>query len=435
MSTVHIAGAGLAGLACALRLAADAGRNVVIHEAAPQAGGRCRSFRDAALGRTLDNGSHLVLSGNRALLSYLERCGARDRMAEVRPAAFPFLDLRTGESWTLRPGGAWLFDPARRVPGGRALDYLAALKLLAAGRSASVADVLPPGGRLYERLWAPLAISGLNMAPERASARLFASILKETLLRGEAACRPLVARDGLASAFVDPAVRRLEAIGVPVRSNARLEGIETADGRVAALSVAGARMELGPRDALVLALPPAATAKLLPGLPVPPPGPAIVNAHFLLPQPIVLPGESPFLGLVGGTAEWLFLRGDVLSATVSAADRLAELPGEAVAAVLWADAARALGLPPAVPPFRIVKERRATFDQSVGCERTRPSTRTPWTNLFLAGDWTDTGLPATLEGAVRSGERAAAAVLAGGITPFARFGPFPDFTSRRSGHI
>jgi squalene-associated FAD-dependent desaturase len=406
-----------------------------VYEAAAQAGGRCRSFHDAALDRTLDNGSHLVLSGNRALLGFAERLGARDRLNEVRPAAFPFLDLRTGEAWILRPGGAWLFDPARRVRGSRARDYLAALTLLVAAPDATVADVLPPIGPLYERLWAPLVVSGLNMAPERASARLFAAILKETLLRGEAACRPLIATDGLSHAFIEPALASLTALGATVRLNARLDGLDRTDGRVTGFRAAGARVDLGPGESLVLALPAWGTAKLLPEMTAPPPGPAIVNAHFRLDRPPVLPGGLPFLALVGGTADWLFARGDVVSVTVSAADRLATQPAGEVAALLWADVARALGLMGLPPPHRIVKERRATADQSPAHVTSRPSTRTAWGNLFLAGDWTDTGLPATLEGAVRSGERAAEAALHSGITPFARLCRFPAFTLRRSGHI
>jgi uncharacterized protein with NAD-binding domain and iron-sulfur cluster len=114
------------------------------------------------------------------------------------------------------------------------------------------------------------------------------------------------------------------------------------------------------------------------------------------------------LGLLGGTAEWLFLREDLASLTVSAADGLADEPSEAIAARFWRDTARALGLP-AEPqaPVRIVKERRATFAQTPDQEARRPAAATRWPNLFLAGDWTATGLPATIEGAVRSGERAA----------------------------
>lgn len=427
MSTVHVAGAGLAGLACALRLA-EAGRRVIVYEAAPQAGGRCRSFHDAGLDRTLDNGSHLVLSGNRALLGLLERVGARDRLAGAGPAAFPFHDLASGQRWTLRPGGRWLFDPARRVPGSRPGDYLRALALLTAGATATVADVLPPGGPLHARLWEPLVVSALNMPYERASARLFAAVLRETLLRSEAACRPLFAAHGLSYAIVDPIVARLQALGVGVRMNARVDAVDPAG-----FSCGGARVDLGPADALVLALPSWEVTRLLPEITVPPPGPAIVNAHFRLDTPAPL----PFLGLVGGTAEWLFARGDVLSVTVSAADRLAALPAADIATRLWRDAARALDLTPdgPPPPVRVVKERRATCDQSPDHAARRPPARTRHPAVFLAGDWTNTGLPATLEGAVRSGERAAAAVLDARSTPFARRLRIPAFTLRRSGHI
>lgn len=434
MSIVHVIGAGLAGLACAVRLTA-AGARVIVHEAAPQAGGRSRSFFDATLDRTVDNGSHLMLSGNRALLGLLATVGAADRLEVVRPAAFPFRDLRTGESWTLRPGGLWLFDPARRVPGSRAGDYLAALTTLVAGPAASVADVLPPCGALYDRLWAPLAVAGLNGAPDRVSARLFGAILRETLLRGEAHCRPLIARDGLSATLVEPAVAWLSAHGVEVRLGSRVDGLNLVGDRVTALSAGGAFLPLGAADRVVVAVPPWAAERLVPGITVPPPGRAIVNAHFRLDQPPALPGGLPFLGLIGGTAEWLFVRGDVLSVTVSNADALAGRPADAVAALLWADVARALDLSAATPAARVVKERRATFDQAPEHLAKRPSAHTGMENLFLAGDWVDTGLPATLEGAVRSGEAAAAAALAASRTTFAPLCRFPAFPLRRNGHI
>src|SRR5208282_5630063 len=124
------------------------------------------------------------------------------------------------------------------------------------------------------------------------------------------------------------------------------------------------------------------------------------------------PEELPFLGLVGGPAHWLFRRGSIVSVTVSAADALAEVANEEVAARLWGDVAKALALPGApLPPVRIVKEKRATFAQVPAALAKRARTRTQLANLFLAGDWTDTGLPATIESAVRSGHLAAAAAL------------------------
>jgi hypothetical protein len=136
---------------------------------------------------------------------------------------------------------------------------------------------------------------------------------------------------------------------------------------------------------------------------------AIVNGHFWLDRPVELPGGSVLLGLVGGTAQWLFARRELVSLTVSAADDLADRPAETIAQRLWADTARALELPLAPqPPGRIVKEKRATFAQTPEAARRRPGARTACRNLFLAGDWTATGLPATIEGAIRSGHLAAA---------------------------
>lgn len=428
--TVHVIGAGLAGLAAAVRLV-EAGWRVALYEQAPQAGGRCRSFHDATLGRSIDNGSHMVLSGNRALLDYARRTGGVDALEELRPAAFPFLDLRNGAAWTLRPGGLWLFDPARRVPGSRPADYLASLRCLTARRGQSVADCLPPGGALFEPLWRPLAVSALNGPVERISASLFGAVLRETLLRGEAACRPVLAPRGLSAAFVDPALARLRAAGAALNLGARVDGLTFDSHRVTGFSAGGSAVTLGPLDSVILAAPAWVAARLVPELTVPPPGPAIVNLHVRLEGPVRLPGGLPFAGLVGGTAEWLFARDDLLSVTVSDADALADLPAEEIAGRLWTEIAPHLRLEGAIPPHRVVKERRATPEQSPESVARRPGTRTRWSNLTLAGDWTETGLPATLEAAVRSGNRAAEATLSNGNNPIRRSRVFPAFTSFR----
>ncbi len=412
MGTTQVIGAGLAGLAAALRLA-EAGRRVVLYEQAPQAGGRCRSFHDAGLDRLVDNGSHMMLSGNRSLMDYVRRIGSGKALVELRPAVFPFLDLRDGTAWRLRPGGLWLFDEARRVPGSRAWQYLAALRAVMAGPAATVDDALPPGGPLHERLWAPLAVSALNGPTARVSARLFGAVMRETLLRGESACRPMIAAQGLAAAFVDPALRRLRALGGTVRLGARVDGLRFDGSRVVGLSVGGSALDVGGEDAVILAAPAWAAERLVPGLTVPPPGPAIVNVHYRFDGPVGLPGGLPFLALIGGCAEWLFARGDLLSVTVSNADSLADLPADVVAARLWRDVAAALRLDGPIRPFLVIKERRATPDQSPDAVSRRPGARTRWSNLALAGDWTDTGLPATLEAAVRSGNRAADVVISG----------------------
>lgn len=412
---VHVVGAGLSGLACATALAAS-GLRVALHEATDHAGGRCRSWHDGTLDRVIDNGNHLILGANRECLSYLDRIGGRNELLTVDPVSLPFLDLRDGRTWTLRPGNGplplWLADPARRVPDSHLIDYLAMLTLAVAGAHRRVADMLPEDGPLADRLWKPLAVSILNTPYRDGSARMLWSVFRRTLLRGAEACRPFIAGPGgLSAALIDPALAFLTERRGDIRFGQRLKRLDRSpDGAATALIFTGGECVVGQEDHVVLAVPVEAAGTLLPGLPVPDRFHPILNAHFRLDRPAQLPGGQPWLGLVGGVAEWLFGRGDVVSVTVSAADALIERPAEELAALLWRDVVTALGLDPSTPAAsRIIKERRATFAATPEQERRRPGSRLA-RNLHLAGDWTDTGLPPTIEGAVQSGHRVAALI-------------------------
>jgi hypothetical protein len=145
-------------------------------------------------------------------------------------------------------------------------------------------------------------------------------------------------------------------------------------------------------------------ALVLPELRTPKTFRAIVNVHFKRKPPQTLPTIT---GIVNGTAEWLFAFPDRLSATISAADRWIGAPREALAEEVWKDVLKLTNLPGALPPWHIIKERRATFAALPQENANRPRSQTRWRNLFLAGDWTATGLPATIEGAIRSGNEAA----------------------------
>ena len=120
----------------------------------------------------------------------------------------------------------------------------------------------------------------------------------------------------------------------------------------------------------------------------------------------------PMIGVIGGLIEWLFAFHQRLSITISDADRLVNVPREQLARDIWRDICKAAGISDEVaegplPPWQIVRERRATFEATPEQNAMRPGTATDWKNLFLAGDWTDTGLPATIEGSIRSGDKAA----------------------------
>ena len=282
-AVVHVIGAGLAGLAAAVRLS-TAGARVCVHEAAGQAGGRCRSYYDAAVGTTIDNGNHLVFSGNHATLGYLRAIGAEDQLSGPQNPVFPFVDLVTGQRWSLRPNAGripwWILDAGRRVPGSRAADYLGVAPLLWSRADQTIADVMTCQGLLYERLWHPVLLAALNTDPVEGSARLAGAIIRETLGSGGRACRPLIARGGLSRAFAEPALAFLEARGSAVRFNHRLREIAFGAERVEALDFPDEVVRPGPDDAVVLAVPPWVAASLVPGLETPTEFRAIVNAHF-----------------------------------------------------------------------------------------------------------------------------------------------------------
>jgi hydroxysqualene dehydroxylase len=411
---VHIIGAGIAGLSAAVRLV-DAGRQIVVHEAAAFAGGRCRSYLDPTLGVVIDNGNHLLLSGNHEALDYLDRIGARGTLQDPGAAIFDFADLKSGERWRLDLGEGriplWLFDRKKRVPGTALGEYLAPLGVFVKGSSATVGQAMRCGGPLYERLWRPLLTSALNTDPPESSAALTAALLRETLAAGGKACHPLFAAHGLASSFIDPALAFLSSRGFPVRFGDRLRAVRFEEKRAVGLDFDRAQQDLGANDSVILGVPPRIATDLLPGLTAPDEFRAILNVHFRIAPPRGLPA---ILGVVNGQIEWLFAFPDRFSVTISNADRLIDHPRDALAAEIWREVAALTAHPPDLPPWQIVKEKRATFAATPAQDAKRPASRTRWANVVLAGDWIQTGLPATIEGAVRSGYKAASIVMASG---------------------
>ncbi|WP_425062917.1 hydroxysqualene dehydroxylase HpnE [Pyruvatibacter mobilis] len=416
MPTVHVIGAGLAGLSAAVALE-NAGVPVQLYEAAGHAGGRCRSFHDKTLDHVIDNGNHLVLSGNKSALAYLDAIGAGDAMFGPPKAAFPFIDAKTRERWTLRPNWGplpwWVMSQDRRVLNTRLSDYLPGLKLPFAKPDQTVADIISSKGTLYQRFWEPLVVAVLNTVPEKGAAKLMWPVMKETFLKGEQACRPLTAKKGLGAAFVDPAVRLFSRTNRPIRFNTRLRGLTYENGRVTSLSFGDQEVKVEANDSVVLAVPPQRMKDLMPALDVPEEGETILNVHFRLRRPAPKPDGVGVIGLINAHAHWAFVRGHIVSLTVSAAGDLADKPAEELLSIFWEETRFALGLiDKDYVAGKVIKEKRATFDQSPASVAKRPGMTTEYDNLLLAGDWTDTGLPATIEGAIRSGKKAADHILA-----------------------
>ena len=219
-------------------------------------------------------------------------------------------------------------------------------------------------------------------------------------MRGGRHCVAAFPRDGWSESIAEPAIASLHAAGQQVSTGRRITQLVVEDGRAVALQEPGRRTALSAADQVVIAVPAERAADLLPGLVRPRAHESIVNLHY---KTTLAGPPAGFIGLVSGLAEWLFFKPGIVSVTISAANRLADVAAPALAEQVWREIEAACRISAPMPPYRVVREKRATFSATPEQAQQRPGCRTSLPNVFLAGDWTATGLPATIEGAIRSG--------------------------------
>jgi squalene-associated FAD-dependent desaturase len=442
---VIIIGGGFAGLSAGVALA-ERGFRVTLLEGKPALGGRAYSFPDTESGDVVDNGQHVLMGCYHQTLDFLAKIGTRDRLIVHRNLE---IEMRDGPARTARLKTALLPGPFHMTAGLMRYRHLTVAERFAAVRAGmrmmymrrfararlkqmtveEFMDLAGQGSQARRTLWYPLTIATLNEQPELASAALLAEVMKRAFFARRNDSAFLYSKVGLSELYCTAAREFIGKRGGVVACHAIVDNLEIGDNMVSA-----ARLRDGAvfRAAnFIAALPPAQLLRLMPeamaaGRPFSQIGTLksspIICAHVWLDREVT---GSAFVGFVGTPTQWLFNKRRIfsqygarhpgyLSFVISGARELAELPNEELLETVMNDlnamipAARTAQ----VRKWLVLKEKHATFAPDPASDAARPLAQTPVPNLFLAGDWIQTGLPATIESAVISGRAAAAAIAA-----------------------
>lgn len=385
------------------------GGMAIIYEASPCPGGRCRSFDDPLLGNNIDNGTHLVLSANHTVRSLIRSCGAENAWVQGS-ARFRFFDLDTGQSWAIHPNRGpvpwWLCIPSRRVPGVSFSGHLKLLHLLRTDIRPQDVECLV-GATLFRNFVMPVALAITNTPFSLLSWDSLRRVLSKTFVHGAQAIAPLVPRTGYGADLIIPLACAIKKYGGQIHYESPVQQFLVSERRITAFLIRGRVITLGPNDKVIAALPVRAAQTLLPDIPALPTSP-IINAYFRLPCCV----EDRFVGIIGGVCDWIQVRGSLVSASIGTAHQLVHMQAGQLLSLLWQETVQILGLSGMqMPPARLIKEREATLMLTPTVNSQRQPTWTRWENVWLAGDWTATGLPCTLEGAALSGINAAHAAM------------------------
>ena len=359
---VYVIGAGIAGLSAAYTLT-KAGVPVAVYEAAARAGGRCHSFFDKTLNALIDNGTHLMLGANTALLKMLADC----------PTETPLKSIGNTFTFYQKDGTPFQISTAKPL---LAITHL-------------------------KQLYPLLCESVMNTPAKQADTMMFLKTALKCFGRKNGQIH--LAYPSLADSVIAPVVAFLKNKNVPISFGKTLNKIET-DKLIFSDQT---EIALTGKDAVILAVSPTAAARLVKEVESQPCQP-IANIHFK--TDVSLPDGLPLIGLVGFTGHWVFSKNGVLSVTISAAEELLKKhTAEELANIVWRELQSVLKTDAPLLPYRVIVEQRATLLQTKAVDRRRPSALSD--SVVLAGDYTKTGLPCTIEGAVRSGITAAKTVL------------------------
>ncbi|MCU7494508.1 MAG: NAD(P)-binding protein [Ignavibacteria bacterium] len=420
-----IIGGGLAGLSAGVCLA-KAGVEVEVFESSPKPGGRAYSFREPSMDDVIDNGQHIMMGCYTETLRFLQTIGATNKLLFQESLQVDFVDKKLGMT-PLKTGKSFYpFNLLKGLLSYKALKFSERLEIIGLfSKLPFLRDYSLAGMTILEWLrkegqstatikafWEILSVGALNTDPARASASLFASILKKMFLHGNSASTIILPKVGLSELFCESAIKFISSNGGSIRLSEPVKEVEIIDG--AAKKILLGKRQLSDFDFVISAVPYYSFTRIFPDAFVKSlelenmPYSSIISLNIWLKEN---PFKGRFYGLVDSPVHWVFNHGKFITTVISNADEISGRSKDDLQELIIGE------LEEYFPQFqrgficgvKLIKEKRATFVPLPHVLSRRPDTVSKVKNLFLAGDWTQTGLPATIEGAVQSGHNAARA--------------------------
>ena len=386
---VYIIGAGLAGLSAAYHLVKNGYSDIEVFEASPHAGGRCRSYFDEKLQTEIDNGNHLIMQANTSVLELIKELSLEDRFNKFDDNIFTFFDNRNNQRYYYKAP----FPDIERF-GFFNFFNLIKFVLIPSGKTVREAFRLSPN--IYHKIINPVSRSILNTTSEIAYSRILRKVFLK-IVTTKNGFHHYYPKNNWGNALITPLLEFLQNSGVKINYNKTLKNVHSSQNSI--LKLGFGDEEINTENSIVVfAAPPYAASKLV-NIDAPNEFAAIVNVHFKLPHSL----PAQIIGVINANIEWVFVKPDMISTTLSAATiQMSELE---IAKDAWNMCSKILGIVEnKMPEYRVLVEKRATFTCTKQQLAKRPDQKTKYTNLFLAGDYVNVGIPATIEAAVLSGK-------------------------------
>ncbi len=404
INKIHIIGAGLAGLSAATN-AIKKNISCEIYESSKIAGGRCRSFHDKKIDLEIDNGNHLVFSANKNFLDFCKVIGTLKTFNLVSKNLC-FFDINNANSWELG------FDKNLinilykcPIPQTFFFDYLTFFKFLLVKHKTTVFELVGKS-KIYKTFWEPFTLAVMNTSPEYASAKVLSNVLKETIFKGKKNCLIYQPHENWGKSLIKPALKFLKKNKTTINFNETLKKIYINQGKIEELIFTKKKVKINSRDRVVFAIPPSNIVKLFPDFSLPCEYNTILNIHFKVTSKNQKLFKNEIIGFINTVSQWVFIKKNCISITVSDANKFNSHDTNEITKIVWKEICTFIGEKIQYISAQVIREKKATYIQSpknnILIQRFNDTKK----NNIFAGDWTQNGLPCTIEASILSGKKA-----------------------------